>query len=101
MQPTSANIQAWQNLQISISGAADSTGYTWQASQPTILANLGNGEFPEAERDGTEVGNCGESLATATVVVQSASVGPHKESQRDLSGNWGGSEPEYAGGDDY
>lgn len=96
LNPTSASIQVWENLQFSVSGASPTSGCTWTSSDTTVLSSLGDGAF-----QGTKTGSanvsvaCGASTASASVVVsaQQQSTPITITSGGTYSGNWVSSDP--------
>lgn len=94
--PTTANIQIWQSLQFSVSGATQNVNCTWTSSQPAILASLGNGQFQGAETGTANVSvTCDGSTATASVVVAAQQQsGPIQiTTGGTYSGNWSSTDP--------
>ncbi len=96
VQPASASIQQWQNLQLTVSGAEAGTACTWQAAQSSILSSLGNGQFQGSQQGSTQVTvSCGAETAVANVTVSAqVASGPIKiTSGGTYSGNWSSSDP--------
>src|SRR5580692_2224900 len=95
LQPSSANIQIWQNVQFSVASTEDA-GCTWQSSQPSVLASLGDGQFQGNQTGTAEVSvTCGSATATATVsVAPQQPSGPITiTSGGTYSGNWTSTSP--------
>lgn len=96
LQPSAASIQVWQDLQFSVTGNTSSEPCTWQASKPSVLVSLGNGQFQGAGPGSTQVSvSCGASSATATVTVSAQQPsGPIQiTSGGTYSGNWNSDDP--------
>lgn len=96
LQPSSANIQMWQNVQFSVVGDTTGAACTWNAPQASILANLGDGQFQGAQQGTTQVSvTCGSLSATANVVVSTqVASGPIViTSGGTYSGNWNSTDP--------
>jgi len=95
VQPATASIQQWQNVQLSVSGAEAGTACTWQAAQGSILSSLGNGQFQGSQQGSTQVTvSCGTETAVANVTVSAqVASGPIKiTSGGTYSGNWSSSD---------
>ena len=96
VQPSSASIQVWQSLQFSVSGNTTDASCTWQSAQPTILENLGNGQFQGSQAGNTQVTvTCGSVSATASVSVsvQQPSGPIVITAGGTYSGNWNSTDP--------
>ena len=96
VQPSSASIQVWQNLQFSVSGETTGASCTWQSAQPTILASLGGGQFQGGQAGNTQVTvTCGDVSATASVSVsvQQPSGPIVITAGGTYSGNWNSTDP--------
>lgn len=96
LSPSTASIQAWQDLQFSVSGDAAGEQCTWQSSQPSVLTSLGGGQFQGAQAGTAQVSvTCGSSTATASVTVtaQQASGPIEITSGGTYSGNWTSNDP--------
>ena len=96
LRPSTANIQAWENVQFSVAGESADTGCSWQTSQPTVLASLGDGSFQGGQAGTAQVSvTCGASTANATVVVTAQKpAGPITiTSGGTYSGTWSSSDP--------
>jgi hypothetical protein len=96
LQPSSASIQIWQNVQFSVAGGSQDAVCTWQSSQPAVLASLGNGEFQGSQTGTAQVSvTCGAETATATVsIAAQQSSGPIViTSGGTYSGNWTSTDP--------
>lgn len=99
LSPSTASIQAWQELQFSVSGDGAGEQCTWQSSQPSVLASLGSGEFQGGTAGTAQVSvNCGSSTATASVTVtaQQASGPIQITTGGTYSGNWTSTDPNTA-----
>ena len=99
LSPSTASIQAWQELQFSVSGDDAGAQCTWQSSQPSVLSSLGNGQFQGAQAGTAQVTvHCGASSATASVTVtaQQASGPIVITSGGTYSGNWTSTDPSTA-----
>ncbi|MDR3737815.1 MAG: hypothetical protein P4L40_02235, partial [Terracidiphilus sp.] len=95
LNPTSASVQVWQNLQFSVSGA-ETTSCSWSTSAPATLSSIGNGEFQATQTGTAKVTvTCGSSTATANVVVsaQQQSAPITITSGGTYSGNWVSNDP--------
>jgi hypothetical protein len=95
LEPSSANIQVWQNVQFSVASTEDA-GCTWQSSQPSVLASLGDGQFQGNQTGTAQVSvTCGSASATATVsVAPQQPSGPITiTSGGTYSGNWTSTSP--------
>ena len=55
VSPSTASIQVWQSLQFSVSGDTSGASCTWQSTQPTVLTNLGSGQFQGGQPGTTQV----------------------------------------------
>lgn len=96
ISPSTASVQLYQNLQFSPSGEASGDACTWQSSQSSILANLGNGQFQGVQQGNAQVSvTCGSASATASVVVsaQQASGPITITAGGTYSGNWNSTDP--------
>jgi hypothetical protein len=96
LSPSTASIQAWQEVQFSISGDGAGEQCTWQSSQPSVLQSLGDGQFQGTQTGSAQVTvNCGSSSATASVTVtaQQASGPIVITSGGTYSGNWSSTDP--------
>lgn len=96
LSPSTASIQAWQQLQFSVSGDGAGQECTWQSSQPSVLTSLGGGQFQGTAAGTAQVSvNCGSSTATASVTVtpQQASGPIQITSGGTYSGNWTSTDP--------
>lgn len=99
LSPSTASIQAWQELQFSVSGDSTGDSCTWQSSQPSVLSSLGSGQFQGGTAGTAKVTvNCGSSTATATVTVTAQQLsGPIQiTSGGTYSGNWTSTDPNTA-----
>jgi hypothetical protein len=99
LSPSTASIQAWQELQFTVSGDGAGEQCTWQSSQPSVLTSLGSGQFQGGTAGTAQVSvNCGSTTATATVTVtaQQASSPIQITSGGTYSGNWTSTDPNTA-----
>jgi hypothetical protein len=99
LSPSTASVQAWQQLQFTVSGNDADAECTWQSSQPNVLSSLGSGEFQGAVAGTAQVTvNCGSASATASVTVSAQPVsGPLViSSGGTYSGNWNSTDPSTA-----
>ena len=96
VQPASSAIQAYQNLQLSVSGSTGDSACTWQVAQSSVLTNLGNGTFQGGQPGTTQVtATCGTLSAVASVVVAAQQPsGPIViTSGGTYSGDWNSTDP--------
>jgi hypothetical protein len=101
LAPASATIQAWQTIQLTLSGADNPAACTWTTSSSTILFPVGLPSAGDAEFEGQQVGSanvsvaCGAQTAQAAIaVIPQAASGPIRiTSGGTYSGIWNSDDP--------